>query len=112
MVEELRSKEELERFIKSNRIAVVAIVSDPTSKNYVRKLLDKLEEKSRNLIRSGIVYPCNIDEVNRDIVIRMYIDSNMVFEQQGIFWKQDLDYEALRRGIKDVLKKHNFKTLF
>ncbi len=112
MVEELGSREDLERFIRKNRIAVVAIAGDDLSKNYVRRILGKLEERSRDLIRAGIVSSTDLDENVKEVLIRMYLDSNLVFEQHGIFWRQDVDYEALRRGIKDVLKRHSIKTLF
>ncbi len=113
MVEEIVERSKLDELIRRSRIALIAFTKPNSDAwNYAKRLLSKLESKAGYLMNIAIADASLENISSREPVIRMYLDSKLVFEQQGVFWKHDLDYEALRRGIKSVLKKHSIKTLF
>ncbi len=115
-MEVLEGKAQLQTFIRRNRIALIAFAKKGSSEwEYARRLLTRLESRAGYLMSFAIADKSLEEAVasnSEEIVIRLYLESKPVFEQQGVFGKQDLDYEALRRGIKAVLKRHSIKTLF
>ena len=122
MVIELKNENDLQRFIECNRIALLAI-ANKNDKNwrYVEYLLKRLENKAGYMISFGIVHVDIIRNTlkefeqriaEREVLIRLYFEGNCIFEQEGLFGHILSDEQALKRGIKEVLKKFSIKTLF
>ena len=113
MVEEIvGDPSKLSTFIKRNRIALVAYAPRNSNEwNYLKNLLSRLELRAGYLMSMAIA-DASLLSNREDVTIRLYFNEVPIFEQKGLFGKHDLDYEALRRGIKDVLKRRSIKTLF
>ncbi|NPA96522.1 MAG: hypothetical protein GXO32_02835 [Crenarchaeota archaeon] len=113
MVEEILDSQHLDTFLKRNRVALVAYAPrDSIEWSYMKRLLSRLEAKAGYLMSIAIADSSILRERSASVTIKLYLEKSPIFEQQGIFGNHDLDYEALRRGIKDVLKRRSFKTLF
>ena len=122
MVYELESHNELENFISRNRIALIAFASrDSKLWRYLENLLRRFEQRAGYLISFAMIdiekaksyLPSEQAEVARkSCLIRLYFDGECIFEQEGVFGNLETDFQALRHGVKDVLKRRSVKTLF
>ncbi len=122
MVYELASHSELESFISRNRIALIAFVSrDSKLWRYLENLLHRFEQRAGYLISFAIIdiekvknhLPSEQAEIARkSCLIRLYFDGECIFEQEGVFGNLESDLQALRHGVKDMLKRRSVKTLF
>ncbi len=122
MIYELESYSELESFISRNRIALIAFVSrDSKLWRYLESLLRHFEQRAGYLISFAMIdiekakshLPSEQAEIARkSCLIRLYFDGKCIFEQEGVFGNLESDFQALRHGVKDVLKRRSVKTLF
>ncbi len=122
MVYELESRSELESFILRNRIALIAFVSRNSKLwKYLESLLRRFEQRAGYLISFAMIdiekarnhLPSEQAEVARKSgLIRLYFDGECIFEQEGVFGNLESDLQALRHGVRDVLKRRSVKTLF
>lgn len=122
MVYELRSSNELKDFISRNRIVLIAFASKNDSVwRYLEMLLRRFEQRAGYLISFAMVDITTIASLlsseqlriaKRCCLIRLYLDGECVFEQEGVFGNIEADLQVLRHGIRDILKRRSIKTLF
>ncbi len=123
MVRALSSCRDIDNVVESKRIALIAYLSRSNHDlwNYVEKLLQRLEHRAGYLIDFFVADIDSLEEciaaeereiAKKNVVIKLFFEGSCIFEQEGVFGSLELDIQALKRGIKDVLKKRNIKTLF
>ncbi|RLG86062.1 MAG: hypothetical protein DRO39_04090 [Thermoprotei archaeon] len=119
-----RSASEVERIIRRERVVLVAF-TDPrrASGRHVYRVMQRLERKAGHMITfvyvdvtrvngGSLIQKELLEVAKREGVFKLFIDGECVFEQEGVFMDMEADYQALRLGIKDVMKRRSFKTLF
>ncbi len=109
------SKDELERIVKRNSIVVVEYYASwiPESR-YFTSVMEELEKHASPDVRIVRVdlEKVELDEELKDIVppyVRVYVNGEVVFEQEGCFMDVSKDVLVLRRGIRDVLRKLGYR---
>ncbi len=109
---EVRSREEIDRAIASNRVVIIEYYDKESriGREFSRavKYLEKHIDPSILILRvSAREHPELLDGVKELPLLRVYLDGKLVFEQQGGFGKTDLDLMVLRRSIRSVLRSFN-----
>jgi len=106
--------EELSRVISQNSVVILLYVDleDDRATGYATRLAKELSERLENIARVYIASRRLHPKPGRNIIVSMYVDGAMVFEQYDVFGVISLDMMAIRRGIKPILRKRGYKTLF
>jgi len=109
---EISSRDDFIRAIKANKVVIVEYF-DPDNENS-KKFYLTIKDVERHVDPSILVARINIrkiPELSKGVhtlpCIRVFLDGEVVFEQQGVFGKRDLDLMVLRRGIRSVLRSRN-----
>jgi len=113
-VPRIANRTELSKAISSNDIVVLLYVdfNDSNALNYAMRLARELDERLESIAKVYLASRDLHSKPGKNIVIAMYINGSNVFEQYDVFGVLSLDMTAIRRGIKSILKKRGYKTLF
>lgn len=123
MVSELNSYSEFKEYIRRNKVAVVAIANKDKGDIwlYVKTLLSKLEEASTPKIGFAIVHyqhlsealkTFEIEQARRSVIIKLFLNGETIFEQEGIMGTRINDEIVLKRGIRESLKQNSIDIRF
>lgn len=123
MVYELTNISEVREHIRKNQLAGIAIANKGKERvwNYVIELLKRLENISQPRINFAIVHyemllgilkPFEIGLVQRSVLIKLYLNGECIFEQEGVLGTKLNDEITLKRGIRESLKLYSVDIKF
>ncbi len=107
----LKSISEARKFVYTNKVALLAIVSSGSDKGkHVINIVKKLEEISKGVISYAILSLDSKNEITP--VITLYVRGRQVFEQNDYFNNLSKDLQALKWGIREVLRNWGVEPPF
>ncbi len=109
---EINTRDDFIRAIKTNQVVIVEYF-DPDNEES-KKFYPTMKDVEKHVDPSILVLRINVKktpELSNGIhtlpCIRVFLDGKVVFEQQGVFGRRELDLMVLRRGIRSVLRNRN-----
>lgn len=123
MVHELDKAIEVAKHIRRNKLAGIVITNKRREElwSYVVELLNRLESSSQPRISFALVHyetlqdslkSFEIEIARKSALIKLYLDGNCVFEQEGLLGSKLNDEIALKRGIRESLKLYSINMKF
>lgn len=123
MVYELKEYSEVREYINKNRLAVLAIVNKDRENlwSYVGELLRRLEKSTKSPMGFAITHyqtvavmlkPFEVEVAKKSVIIKLFLNGECVFEQEGVLGLRTNDETTLRRGIKESLKLYSIDVKF
>jgi len=107
----LKNTKELMSFVYGNDIALVAITNDRDGCGKILlEVFQRLEEKSRGVVITGVAFIENADE--KAVTILLYFKGQELMRQEKIFGNFKKDYEALKWSVSEVLSSKGVKLPF
>lgn len=123
MVFELKSYSDFREYISRNRLAMLAITNRDRENlwNYIIQIFKDLEQMARPSISFAIIHyqaitdllkPFELDQAKKSVIIKLYLNSENVFEQEGIMGSKYNDEITLKKGIRESLKLYSIDVKF
>lgn len=123
MVYELKDGNELREYIIRNSLVVLAITNKDKESlwRYIIDIFTKLEQSVKPSIMFTVVHyqsiaselkPFEVDQAQRSIIIKMFLNGRCIFEQEGVLGSKVNDEIALKRGIRESLKPYAIRVKF
>jgi hypothetical protein len=123
LVHELDKAIEVAKHIRRNKLAGIVITNKRREElwSYVVELLNRLESSSQPRISFALVHyetlqdslkSFEIEIARKSALIKLYLDGNCVFEQEGLLGSKLNDEIALKRGIRESLKLYSINMKF
>jgi hypothetical protein len=123
LVHELDKAIEVAEHIRRNKLAGIVITNKRREElwSYVVELLNRLESSSQPRISFALVHyetlqdslkSFEIEIARKSALIKLYLDGNCVFEQEGLLGSKLNDEIALKRGIRESLKLYSINMKF
>ncbi len=106
----LKNVKELMDFIYSNDVALIAVTNDRDDYKILLEVFQRIEERSKGMIITGITFIENNDE--KAVTILLYFKGQELMRQERIFGNLKKDYEALKWSVSEVLSSKGIKLPF
>jgi hypothetical protein len=123
LVTELVNDFEVVEYIHRNKIACIVIANKEIEHlwNYIIDLFNKLESMVQPKISFAIVHykvmldtlkAFEVEIARKSALIKLYLNGNCIFEQEGLLGTKLNDETTLKRGIRESLKLYSVNIRF